>query len=61
MYENYEKIYFACEYGFYQNVQEAMVGLDAMEIETTFDQYVYFYVLINPKDLDEFDRRLGNK
>ena len=60
MYENYNKIYFVCDMDVYTLVQKAMEGLDAKETETTFDQgRVYFYVLIHPKDLDEFNRRLG--
>ena len=43
----------------YAKVGQAMKGLDAVEMETTFDQSVYFFVLIHPKDLDEFKRRLA--
>ena len=58
MYENYEKRFFSCSLEEYVKVQQAMQGLRAMETETTFDRFVYFYVLIDPKDLDEFNRRL---
>ena len=60
MNENYNKLYFACDTQEYMQVLEAIKGLDARETETTFDQgRVYFYLLIGPKDLDEFNRRLG--
>jgi hypothetical protein len=59
MNENYEKIYFVCDMETYAKVGQAMKGLDAVEMETTFDQSVYFFVLIHPKDLDEFKRRLA--
>ena len=60
MNENYEKIYFVCDMETYAKVGQAMKGLDAKEKETTFDRgVVYFFVLIHPKDLDEFKRRLA--
>ena len=59
MNENYEKIYFVCDMETYAKVGQAMKGLDAVEMETTFDHSVYFFVLIHPKDLDEFKRRLA--
>ena len=59
MNESYEKLYFACDYEAYRKVQQAMEGLNAYEAETAFDQYVYFYAMVDKKDLEEFNRRLS--
>ena len=53
-----ERLFFACELSQYQTIQKAMEGLRATEAETTFDRYVYFYVLIHKDDVAEFNRRL---
>ena len=55
---DYQKLFFACDLETYQKIQRAMAGLDARETETTFDRFVYFYVVIHSNDLEEFNRRL---
>ena len=57
--EHQQKIFFACPYGHYELVYQAMSGLRAQEVETTFDNYVYFYVIIHRDDVPEFERRLA--
>ena len=59
MNEKYERIFCVGDDVLHDQVMEAIKGLDAMVVETTYDQArVYFYVLIDPKDKAEFDRRL---
>ena len=60
MKEGYEKLSFVCDFDSYPLIQKAMEGLDAYETETFFwDARVYFYIVIHPKDVDEFNRRLA--